>query len=135
MRMKNQPDLASGCSCTSRSGVGSRKGTWTPPAAAASAAEVLGSGVVSGAPRHLYLAAPSPAGLEGLGLVPCRPGEPPELLVRRPASSQAVLRAAIRPEGELPVADAVQCWLDLRHHPVRGKEQAAAIARRLDWDR
>lgn len=98
------------------------------------ACERLGLSVVSGAPRHLYLPEPSKAKLEELGLIPCGPGEPADLLVRRPSFPMAVFQAAVRPPGFPPVADVVQCWLDLRHHPVRGREQAEAIARRLGWD-
>ncbi len=91
----------------------------------------LGVGFVEGAPVHLYLEDRSPRALERLGLMAASQGQPASILVRVPAFPEAVFRARVQRDG-VPVADIVQCWLDVADHPVRGPEQAAEILRRLD---
>jgi hypothetical protein len=43
---------------------------------------------------------------------------------------ESLFRGAVRPDG-VPVADVIQCWLDVSSHPARGAEQAAFIWKRV----
>ncbi|HKX46409.1 MAG TPA: helix-turn-helix domain-containing protein [Planctomycetota bacterium] len=90
------------------------------------AARLLGLGHVRGAPVHLLHEDPSPAALAALGLGLVRPGEAADLLVRRPRHPECAFRGVVA-RGGLPVADALECWLDLARHPARGEEQAQEI--------
>lgn len=99
-----------------------------------SACKQLGVGHVVGAPVHLYHEDPSPNSLQLLGLRLTGPLEPPEVLIRRPAFPRALFRAAPLIEG-VPTADALQCWLDLSQHPLRGREQAHELIARLGLPR
>jgi hypothetical protein len=90
----------------------------------------LGIGHVAGAPVHLYHEDPSPSALEALGLRATGPQERPKVWIRRPPYPEAVFRAAPLIEG-VPTADALQCWLDVSNHPLRGAEQAEELMARL----
>ena len=94
------------------------------------ACDALGLGIVRGVSPHLYVEDLSPHDLDALGLRPSMPGEPAHVFLRRPSAPESLFRGAVWVEG-LWVADALQCWLDLRDHPARGKEQAAFLAERL----
>ena len=64
------------------------------------------------------------------GLVPTAPGERTDVLVRIPATPEAVFRAVSAPAGDgVTSADLIQCWLDLVDEPGRGREQADVIWR------
>ena len=95
-----------------------------------SACDRLGLGFVKGAPQHLYLEDLSDPELERLGLVPAGPGERVDVFVREPVFPESVFRGAVQVDG-LPVADVLQCWLDVADHPVRGAEQAEHIWRKV----
>ena len=95
------------------------------------ACDALGVGHVRGVPAHLYDGAWSPELLERLGLVLVREGQQPELLVRQVARwPESLFRAAVSVDG-VPVADVLQCWLDVSGEPARGAEQAAFLWRRI----
>ncbi len=63
-------------------------------------------------------------------LVPSAPGERVDVLVRVPATPEAVFRAVTVPADDgATAADLLQCWLDLVDEPGRGGEQADVIWR------
>ena len=79
---------------------------------------------------HLYVERPSSALLESLDLVPAAPGERVEVFVREPVFPEALFRGMVL-AGQVPVADVLQCWLDVANHPVRGAEQAEHLWKRV----
>lgn len=87
---------------------------------------------VRGGPLQLYMEAPSLSGLRALGLRVLEGGEPGkgDVVIWVPRFPQAVFRG-VQDQGGLPVCDILQCWLDLRDHPARGREQADAILKCL----
>lgn len=93
------------------------------------ACDQLGLSHVRGVPPHLYLEEIDDRILVRIGLRRCAPGEPAEVLVRRPQAPEALFRACVEREGVL-IADVLQCWLDVSGHPARGQEQAEFLARR-----
>ncbi len=95
-----------------------------------SASRSLDLGWVRGAPEHLYCEDLSDSFLENLGLFPVVGRHEADLVVRRPRFPEAVFRACVQRDG-VPVADALQCWLDLSGHPARGDEQAQEILERI----
>lgn len=90
------------------------------------AAEVHGQGFVHGAPTHLYVERRPEALCEALGLVPTESAERADVFIRMPRYSESCFRAAVVRDG-LPVTDILQCWMDVLHHPARGREQALQI--------
>ncbi|HEY8210212.1 MAG TPA: hypothetical protein VIG99_22160 [Myxococcaceae bacterium] len=89
----------------------------------------LNLGFVRGAPVHLYLEQASDTALERLGLSAAMAGERVDVFVREPMYPESLFRAAVMGNGA-PVADVIQCWLDVADHPVRGAEQAERL-----WER
>jgi len=71
-----------------------------------------------------------PALLERLGVVIAERGRPADVTVRAARWPESLFRAAVRISG-VPVADVIQCWLDVSSHPARGAEQAAFIWKRV----
>jgi hypothetical protein len=64
------------------------------------------------------------------GLVTAEPGERIDVVVRVPATPEAVFRAVSVPDHDgATAADLIQCWLDLVDEPGRGHEQAEHIWR------
>lgn len=97
------------------------------------AAELLGAGHVRGLPPHVYMAKESLGVADPAGpspLLPARPGEVPDLIIRVPSAPQSVFRGRVAVDG-LPCCDIVQIWLDVSAHPARGAEQAEIIERRI----
>lgn len=92
------------------------------------AAEALGFGFVHGVPPHLYMERFEPAVLEKWGLSLEGAEHSPDALIRIPANTEAVFRAAVVKDG-VPCADILQVWLDVSEHPSRGRAQADEIAR------
>ena len=87
------------------------------------AADMLGVGHVSGAVPHVYVRRLSPPrGVEWPGVVPCAPGEPPQVIIKQANAPESMFRGAIR-AGDVLVADVLQVWLDVSAHPSRGAEQ------------
>jgi hypothetical protein len=94
------------------------------------ACDALGIGHVRGAPAHLYVRRLDVAQLERFGLA-LAPGEQPaDVVVRIARWPESLFRAAVTKDG-VPVADVIQCWLDVSAEPTRGAEQAALIWRRV----
>ena len=52
------------------------------------------------------------------------------MIVHRPGFPESVFRGCVERDG-VPVADALQCWLDVSFHAARGEEQAKEIAARI----
>ncbi len=94
------------------------------------ACDALGVGHVRGAPVHLYVRHVEPELLERLGVAIAPNGQRPDLLLRVARWPESLFRAAVDVDA-VPVADVIQCWLDVSGEPVRGAEQAAFIWRRV----
>jgi hypothetical protein len=95
------------------------------------AAEVLHFGFVHGVPPYVYmksLGAPRSVGLKNL--VPAEPWEVPEVILRQAPAPESVFRGSVK-VNDIPVCDILQIWLDVSHHPSRGKEQNELIRRRI----
>jgi len=83
--------------------------------------------------RHgtLYMrAAPIEDALEALGLVPAPDGEDNFLSLEWNGMSESIGRGCVMVDG-VPVADALQCYLDVRPSYARGREQADFIYERI----
>lgn len=94
------------------------------------AAEQHGIGFVQGVQPHVYLERLDAEVLQRLGLSSDNADRSPDVFVRLPKNREALFRASVRRNG-LPVADVLQVWLDVANHPVRGKEQAEQIWKRI----
>ncbi len=94
------------------------------------ACDALGVGHVRGAPVHLYVRRIDAGPLERLGLALAPRGQPADVMVRIARWPESVFRGAVF-RGGVPVADIIQCWLDVSAEPARGAEQAAFIWRRV----
>ncbi len=93
-------------------------------------AALHGVGHVHGVPDHLLVERLTPAALEELGLREASTGEAVQVVVRRARFPEATFRAAPIVRG-LPVADVLQCWLDVGTERARGGEQAELLWRRV----
>lgn len=94
-----------------------------------SAADALGVGFVSGVPPCLYLRHRNlETTPEWKNVVPARPHEPPDVIIREPPFPESVFRGAVIADGTR-VCDILQVWLDVAAHPTRGDEQAGHIRR------
>jgi hypothetical protein len=94
------------------------------------ACDALGVGHVRGAPVHLYVQHLEPDLLERLGVAIAPTGQQSDLLLRVARWPESLFRAAVDIKG-VPVADVIQCWLDVSGEPARGAEQAAFIWKRV----
>jgi hypothetical protein len=94
------------------------------------AADALGLGFVRGVSPHLYLERLDPDVLQKLGLSLEDPDRRSDVYIRVPSNKEAVFRSAVS-RNNLPVSDVLQVWLDASAHPVRGREQADEIRRRI----
>lgn len=93
------------------------------------AADLLDIGHVSGAVPHVYVRRLSPPqGGEWPGVLPCAPGESPQVIVKQATAPESLFRGAVRMDQVL-VADVLQVWLDVSAHPSRGAEQAEMLGR------
>jgi hypothetical protein len=86
--------------------------------------------LVLGAPVQLYVERLSSEVLRELELVPAERGAKVDVHVRQPRWPTAVFKASVL-RDRAPVADVIQCWLDVVDHPARGKEQADLIREEL----
>jgi hypothetical protein len=66
-------------------------------------------------------------------LMPASPGEPLDLILKKPWAPQSVFRGAVHLDG-MAVSDVLQVWLDVSAHPSRGEEQAELIHRKILGD-
>jgi hypothetical protein len=95
------------------------------------AADALGFGFVSGVPAYVYVQRLTPPNIAAWkNLVPTKPGESPDLIMRRAHAARSIFRGIVRPNGMLS-CDVLQVWLDASGHPARGQEQADLIRRRV----
>lgn len=97
------------------------------------ACRALGIGFVRGAPLHLYAEDLSPDFLKKLELRQVDHRSEADLIVLRPPFPESVFRGCVIVDG-YPVADALQCWMDVSFEPARGGEQADEIAQRLGFE-
>lgn len=97
------------------------------------ACRALGVGFVRGAPVHLLCEDLSPGFLKELELAPVNHRAESELTVVRPRFPETVFRGCVLVDNA-PVADILQCWLDVSFHAARGEEQADEIAARLGFE-
>ncbi len=95
------------------------------------AARALNLGLVEGVPPFVYVERlPYASRSPWKELRPCRAGEPPDLILRKPLAPRSVFRGAVQ-AGAIAASDVIQTWLDVSAHPARGEEQAAFIYDRV----
>jgi hypothetical protein len=95
------------------------------------AADLLKLGHVSGVAKHIYVRRLVPSSDSGWpGLVPSKPSEQVQLILRQANFPESLFRGAVRVDGML-VSDAIQIWLDSSAHPSRGAEQAAHLEHKV----
>jgi hypothetical protein len=70
---------------------------------------------------HILVKCYSPDLLRSLQLTIAEPGEAVDIFLREPIYSESVFRGVQLHDG-IPIADILQCWLDLSGHPARGEE-------------
>lgn len=90
------------------------------------AADELHIGHVSGVPPYVYVRKLPQVGASDWSGLMAHPVERPDLILRQAPFPQSTFRGAIDRNG-LMVTDIIQTWLDVRHHPARGAEQATLI--------
>jgi hypothetical protein len=97
------------------------------------AATAHGMPRVHGAPLHAYLESISRTSLEALDLIQVGPGDKFDVKIVQPNFPESTFRGAVLSQrgvhSRVPVADILQTWLELRDHPVRGKEASDEIER------
>jgi hypothetical protein len=93
------------------------------------AADLLGVGFAQGVEQHLYMERLELAALNQLGLSLEAAERDPHVLIRIPENHESVFRPVVKRDG-IPISDILQVWLDVSHHPARGKEQADYIWKR-----
>jgi len=98
------------------------------------ACRVLGLGHVRGAPIHVYVEDLSAEVLEELELGLADRQSVADLVLIRPRFPESVFRGSVDVEG-VPVADVLQCWVDVSFKAARGEEQAKLIEQQLDFMR
>jgi hypothetical protein len=95
------------------------------------AADALKFGFVHGVPPYVYVKRlGSPSSMAWKNLVPAEPWEAPDVILRQAPASQSVFRGSVM-VNDVRVCDILQVWLDVSHHPSRGKEQNELIHRRI----
>jgi Holliday junction resolvase len=95
------------------------------------AAEMLGFKFVHGVPPHFYMEYLDPAVLQELGLSMQNANDKvADAYIRIPENPESIFRAAVERDGLL-VSDVLQVWLDVSHHPARGKAQADVIRKKV----
>lgn len=94
------------------------------------AADLHGIGFVHGVQPHVYLERLDADVLRKLGLSAENAEQNADVYIRIPKNQEAVFRASVSRNG-LPVSDILQVWLDVSNHPMRGKEQAEQIWKRI----
>lgn len=94
------------------------------------AADELKVGHVSGVPPYVYVQKLPQVGALDWSELMAYPNERPDLILRQAPFPQSTFRGAINHNGHM-VADVIQTWLDVMHHPARGAEQAALIFKKF----
>lgn len=98
-----------------------------------SACQSLGVSFVRSAPIHLISEDVSPAFLRKLELVLVDDQAPYDVIIVHPKFPESTFRGCVS-DGGAPVADILQCWIDVSFHAARGAEQADEIARKLGFE-
>jgi len=95
------------------------------------AARALHLGLVEGVPPTVYVER-LPRVAEGpwRELRPCRAGESPDLILRKPLAPRSVFQGMVQ-AGPMVASDVIQTWLDVSAHPARGAEQAEFLYDRV----
>jgi hypothetical protein len=94
------------------------------------AADALRLGIVRGVPTHLYVRKPATAAISKMHLINAPQPAGVEVIVKIPSAPESVFRGAVSIDG-VRSADVLQVWLDVRHQPSRGSEQAEVIRKRV----
>jgi hypothetical protein len=94
------------------------------------ACDRLGFRFVHGVAPHLYIEHVSNDVLQRFGFRLAEPGEAADVMVREPRYPESLFRGAQDRDG-VPVADVLQCWLDVADNPARGEEMAAHLFERV----
>ena len=95
------------------------------------AADLLKLGHVSGVAPLAYVRRLSPPSASGWpGLVPVKPGEQPQLVLKQANAPESLFRGAVKMD-DLLVSDVLQIWLDASAHPARGAEQAELLRQKV----
>jgi hypothetical protein len=95
------------------------------------AAEALHFGFVHGVPPYVYVKRLGvPSSVSWKGLVPAEPWESPDVILRQPPATESVFRGSVIVD-DMRVCDILQVWLDVSHHPSRGKEQDQLIRHKI----
>lgn len=92
------------------------------------AAKILAVGHVSGVSPHVYVDDLRKMNGQELGLIRVAEGQQADLIVREARARRSVFNGAVVRDG-VPVADALQIWLDVVEHSSRGAAQAREIER------
>lgn len=95
------------------------------------AAHAHGFRHVTGVPIHLYVDSFDQSGLDRMGVIPVRPGEAPDLILRVPAAKESVFRGMAMVGRGFRASDILQVWLDVASYPARGQEQADIVYRKV----
>jgi hypothetical protein len=90
------------------------------------AADALGLGFGHSVRPYLYVERAERNALESLGLSTNGMEQNADVCIRIPRNRESVFRGAVFSEG-VPASDILQVWLDVDHHPSRGKENADLI--------
>ena len=94
------------------------------------AAEALRLGHVSGVPPHVCVPRLPRSNEKNWRMLMDAPSEAPDIVLRQALFPQSTFRGAVHRDG-LIVADVIQVWLDVAHHPARGEEQAELIYQKV----
>lgn len=90
------------------------------------ACKYWGYGHVEGVSPHILVKQYSPELLKALKLTLAEPGESVDVFLQEPHFPQAVFRGVQMIEN-CPIADILQCWLDVAAYPARGDEMAQLL--------
>jgi len=93
------------------------------------AADALGMGHVSGVPPYMLVDKLPHAGDQQWRGVAASQADKPDFVVRQALSPKSTFRGSVQIDG-VYASDVIQTWLDVAHHPARGKEQAEFIYRK-----
>ena len=94
------------------------------------AADLLHVGHVSGVAPYLYVRRLLASPEDRSGLVPVKPGESAQVILKQSNVPQSLFRGAVRSDDVL-VSDVLQIWLDAAAHPSRGAEQANLLKHKV----
>lgn len=94
------------------------------------AADLLHVGHVSGVAPYIYVRRLLVSSESAPGLVPAKPGEPAQVILKQSNVPKSLFRGAVCVD-DVWVSDVLQIWLDASAHPSRGAEQADLLQRKV----